>query len=349
MHMMNYGNILTFAQKGTTNYYIGWGLFSIGMYSINNLILISGYFMVKQRFRTWRVYKITSHVLFYSAGIGALFWIFTDVEKNMKDFVFWMLPVTSDFYWYPSMYVGMLLLMPVLNRMINSFTQKQLKYTCILCFLLVSVWPNLAFFSSTLNTAGGVSISWFLSVYIFGAYIRLYYEPNGKWKMKLLISLCLMVLLPMTKFFFEWMVTTSWGNNSLFNDLLWGYSVFFQYSSILATATSIMLFLLFLNVSIDNPLADRIINTAAGAAFGVYLIHDHLYIRDYMWDKLAIYNLLDKWYMLPASLILVVLIYFICMLIELQRKRLFGLWEKREGFKKIFERLDERLLSCWED
>lgn len=349
MHMMNHGDILTFAQKGNANYYIGWSLFSIGMYSINNLLLISGYFMVKQRFRSWRMYKIASQVLFYAATIAAIFWIFTDVEKSIKDMIFCLLPITSDFYWYPSMYMGMLLLMPVLNKLIHSISEKQLKYVCILCFLLVSVWPNLAFFSSTLNTAGGVSISWFLSVYLFGAYIRLYYEPDGNWKPKLLISLGIIVLLPVTKFFFEWAVTKPWGNNSLFNDMLWGYSVFFQYSSIIVTAGSIMMFLTILNLRIDNALAERIINTAAGSSFGVYLIHDHMYIRDIMWEKMSIYKMVDKWYLLPGSLLLTVLIYTVCMLIELQRKRLFGLWERKEWFKEIFSRIDSRFYSMWEE
>lgn len=347
MHMMNYGNVLTFARKGTANYYIGWSLFSVGMYSIDILILISGYFMAKQHFRSWRLYKIMSQVFFYAAGIAVLFWIFSDVERTLKDTVFCLLPITSDFYWYPSMYVGMILMLPVMNRLIHTLTKRQHFCVCALCFGLFSVWPNIAFFSSTLNTAGGVSISWFMAVYIFGAYIRLYYEPDGRWQGKMLASIALMVLLPASKFFFEWMTTTPFGNNSLFEDLLWGYSVFFQYSSILVTAVSIMLFITFLNMDITSPLATRIINTAAGCSFGVYLIHDHLYVRESMWDKFAIYDMLDKWYFMPVSLILVVCIYLVCMLIELQRKRIFGLFERREGFKNIFQYIDDKLRESW--
>jgi len=349
MHMMNHGHMLMFARKGEFNYYASWSLFSVGMHSINLLLLISGYFMIYQRFSTWKVYKIASQVFFYSVGIGAYFWLFTDIEKKTKDFIYWILPVTSDFYWYPSMYIGMLLLSPILNKLIFSLTKKQLRCVCVLIFTLVSVWPNIAFFSSALNTAGGVSISWFLCVYVFGAYIRIYYVPDGKWKKKLLITLCMIAMLPLSKFFIEWMLTTPIGRFTMLEDLLWGYSVFFQYSSILVTASSIMIFITFLNIKIDSRVLGKMINIAASASFGVYLIHDHMYVRDNMWDKLAVYNWLETNYLIPASIGMMFAIYIVCMVIELLRQKIFLIWERNEKFCNIFKKADDKLLSYWSE
>ena len=119
-------------------------------------------------------------VLFYALGITTIYWIFTDVPHDLEYLVYSILPISSDFYWFVSMYVGMYVLAPVMNKLILALTKRQLACACALALALVSVWPNIFYFSSALNTAGGVSISWFLTIYLCGAYIRLYYQPDGK-------------------------------------------------------------------------------------------------------------------------------------------------------------------------
>lgn len=348
MHMMNHGGAIDYAHEGIEGHYMTWFLFSPGMHSIDIFLLITGYFMVKQKFSTWKVARLVTQVLFYSVLITLIFWTFFGADRSLKMLIYSILPIGSDFYWYPSMYVGLLLLSPVLNKLIYHLSKNQLKWLCILCFALVSVWPNILFFSSALNTAGGVSISWFISVYFFGAYLRLYYEPNYKWKLKMLISIGLLFLLPITRFVLELLLKTPLGNLSLFEDLMWGYSVFYNYSSILVTVTSVALFITFLNIKIESPRISKLINVVAGASFGVYLIHDHAYIRDYLWGWLGvsdhIYNPIE---LLGFSLGLGIILYTVGTGIELLRQLLFALWEKDSAFKRMFLKLDDRLRGLW--
>ncbi len=212
---------------------------------------------------------------------------------------------------------------------------------------MVSAWPNIFFYSSTLNTAGGVSISWFLCVYIFGAYIRLYYKPDGKWVSKLILSIALMTALPLSRFFIEWLIKTPVGKLRMLEDLLWGYSVFYNYSSILVTITSILLFITFLNIKIESPTVSRWINIFAGASFGVYLIHDHAYIRENMWTFLKVYSWKGHWYMVPMAVIVTLLLYLAGSLIELLRKKLFLVWERSDKLKGFFIRIDDRMSRIW--
>lgn len=228
---------------GTASYYLVWTLFGVSFTCINLYLLISSYFLTESRFSLWKLVKLAVQVLFYALGITAIYWIFTDVPHDLEYLVYSILPISSDFYWFVSMYVGMYVLAPVMNKLILALTKRQLACACALALALVSVWPNIFYFSSALNTAGGVSISWFLTIYLCGAYIRLYYQPDGKFLKWFLPAVGTSLLIPLSRFVIEALLSSPFGAISFLDDLMWGYSVFYVYSSILVTAASIFLFL----------------------------------------------------------------------------------------------------------
>lgn len=347
MHLANHGNLIGFAKPGSASYYVAWTLFGVSFPAITVYLLISSYFLIDAKFSVWKVAKMGGQVFFYAAGITALFWIFGDVEHTLKDMVFSLLPISSDFYWFISMYVGMYLLAPVMNRLIRALTKRQLQCAMALSFVLVSVWPNIIYFSSALNTAGGVSISWFLTVYLFGAYLKLYYRPDGHFGKKLLYACLALLLIPASRFAIEGLLKTPLGKISILDDLMWGYSVFYSYSSILVSAAAILLFIAFLNLEIRSGRTARIVNRIAGAAFGVYLIHDHLYLRETLWERINTVALLDKWYLLPACLALVTAVYAVCTMIELLRAGLFAPLDNSRRLRGFFRKIDDKLGRLW--
>lgn len=346
-HLVNHGNLITFAQPGSLSYYLVWTLFGVSFVSINVYLLISSYFLVETKFSVWRLAKLGGQVFFYAFGITALFWIFGDVPHDLEIFVYSVLPVSSDFYWFLSMYAGMYLLSPILNRLIRVLTRRQLLCAMALCFTLVSVWPNLIYFSSALNTAGGVSISWFLTVYLFGAYLRLYYVPDGKFGKKLGLALAASLLIPLSRFLIEALLRTPLKAVGVLDDLMWGYSVFFAYSSILVSLASLLWFVAFLNLKIPSGRTARAITAVAGAAFGVYLIHDHYYVREKLWTRLGSVSWLGKWYLPLAMLGTILAVYAVCTLIELARARLFVPLNENRKLRGFFSRIDRKLFALW--
>ena len=346
-HLLNHGNMIIFAKEGTLSYYFVWILFGISFTSINIYLLISSYFLIDTKFTTWRIAKIAGQVFFYSFGITILFWIFGDVDHELKNMVFSILPISSDFYWFVSMYIGMYVLSPIMNKLIRSLTKRQLECTILICFVLVSVWPNIIYFSSALNTAGGVSISWFLTVYLFGAYLKLYYKPDGTFIRKILYAVLATLLIPLSRFLIEFILITPLGKISIFDDLMWGYSVFYSYSSIIVTIASVLLFIAFLNLDIKKEKAAHYILVIASSSFGVYLIHDHLYIRETLWTLIDGASLLNKWYLPLACIGTILSIYFLCTLIEFLRQILFTPIQSNKRLHSIFYRLDEKLKFYW--
>ena len=82
----------------------------------------------------------------------------------------------------------------------------------------------------------------------------------------------------------------------------------------------------------------KVINTLAGATFGVYLIHEHRYLR-YLWQQwLGVEQSVSQPWMVLHLIGSVLLVFVVCAIVELIRKWLFSLVTERKWFCKIFER-----------
>lgn len=345
MHVCSHGGMLDLAQKGTFAYYVVWILFGVSFVAINIYILISGYFICESRFSVWRLIKMEMQVLFYSLGILLLFWIFGNAEHDIKYLIYCITPIISDFYWFATMYVGMYLLSPLLNMFARSLTKRQFQCVLVLLFLQFSAWTNIFYYTSGMNIAEGVSIAWFLVIYLFGTYIRLHYVPNGKYGKWLLLGGGLTVLIPISRFVIEGVLGAFGGAAGFLEDLMWGYSVFYHYNSMLATAGAFILFIAFLNIKLKGGIGTKLIKLAASASFGVYLLHDHYYVREAIWKTINPWAWLDDWYMLPVMILTIILIYGICMVVELIRQWAFKPIEKK--IKPVCDKLDAKLRKIW--
>ncbi len=345
IHISNHGGLVDLAQKGTFSYYVVWTLFGLSFVAINVYILISGYFLVESSFSSWRLIKMEMQIWFYSMVILSLFWIFGDVEHDLKYLVYCLTPVVSDFYWFATMYVGMYLLSPILNTFVRSISKRQFQCVLLLLFVLLSAWTNIFYYTSGMNIVEGVSIAWFVAVYLFGAYIRMYYIPDGKAGKWFLIGGGLTVLIPVSRFIIDALLSTQWLGTRMLEDLLWGYSISYHYNSMFSILGAAGLFVAFLNLKLKDGIVSKFINLAASASFAVYLIHDHYYMRENMWDKINPWAWLDDWYLLPAIIITVIGIYVVCMIIEWIRHFVFRPVEK--WIKPYCDKFDAKLREIW--
>ncbi len=348
MHMINHGGLLWAPILNRTEYTIVWSLFGFGFCSINLYLLISSYYLCKSKFSIYRIVKMAVQVITYSLLITLIFWLFTDVEHDKKYLIYSCLPIMSDFYWFVSMYVGMYILSPVMNKLLHTLSKRQLQFTIAVSLLLTCVWPNVIYFSSAMNTAGGVSISWFLTIYLIGGYIRLYYEPTGNWLKPLFAACFFNILLPVSKLFVEYLLTTSLKSLPFLDDMLWGYSIFYTYSSIPVTIASVFMFTAFLNIRIENPIASNVINLLSSCSFGVYLLHDHFYTRERMWAVIDAPSWIGHWYLFPLCIITIIMIYLIGSFIEKVRQALYLPLISSPRLKEMCSVIDSKINSFWE-
>ena len=98
----------------------------------------------------------------------------------------------------------------------------------------------------------------------------------------------------------------------------------------------------FLNMKISH---NKWINFLAISSFGVYLIHDHENFRKAIW-KVVGERQFDDWRIIPYSLGIVIIIYFVCAAIELVRiyslERIY-----MRLFDKFFDWLDKQFKSVY--
>ena len=64
---------------------------------------------------------------------------------------------------------------------------------------------------------------------------------------------------------------------------------------------------------------------AAPYTFGVYLIHDHLLVREWLWSSASLHSYCDKAFYPIIVVGLCAIVFVVCSMIEVVRKKIFSL------------------------
>lgn len=233
----------------------GWG----GKTAINVFVLITGYFMCRQEFRWKKVLFLAAEVVFYRWTIAGIFLASGYEPFSLKECVKTLLVIPFDFgKGFTSSFLGMYVLIPFINRLIQALDKKQLERLLITLLVLFTGFSTFCFNSSF------EYVGWYVTVYLAGSYIRLY-ELRWMQSRRTVLLLCAGTL------FLSWLsVAGIWYVSNRLGRMLPYYYFVSDSNKILAAATAVFLFLFFKNIKIGTS---RIINTLAASTFGVLMIH----------------------------------------------------------------------------
>lgn len=303
----------------TVNTWFAWGMEAFALVAVNVYVLIGGYFLADSSFKINRVVRLWLQVFFYSAGVWL---IFLALGKVPTDYTggYWLsmflLPITSQHYWFASIYIFMCLLAPFLGIAARKMSKTQLK-TCIVVLMILfsRVWKIFLPLSTPIDDKG-YGILWFVCLFMIAAYIRLYVPVNGKWGKPLLVyiisSLGLFLTLPCI------------GTLSQITGKLPDYyNVFYEYNAPFTIIGAIALFLAFRNMSIRGEKLGKVINWIAGLTFGVYLLHEHVLLRP-LWN--TFWNVKEYYatpYFLLHAVITILCVFLAGCIVEALRQLLF--------------------------
>ena len=313
LHYLNakMGGALGFTDKNTFNFYFIHAMESAFIIAVNVFILITGYFMIKkEKISIKKVCELVAICIFYGVVIFALVVLFNDININkntLKTFLF-----TIINRWFIVIYIILYLLIPYINRVVNSISKKQLKCLIIIMLIFFSIWPT--FISTATVRDNGYGIINFVLLYLIGGYIRLYKdEKQNIWKY-------LFLYLLMT------IITTSY---SLKFARAWHYNCIFNIIS------SISLFLIFKNIKFKN----KVINKLSKYTLSVYIIHENSFIVRYIYQVIfktpQFYN--NKF--LPVHFFATIItLYIACIVIDVIRKFIFKYTVDRLLNCKIFNK-----------
>ena len=292
----------------------------IGKLGVAVFVMISGYFMVKMRFNIHRVVNIILQTLFYSVGTFLLFCI---IQKrfSVSGALQSLFPVITGQYWFVTAYVLLFFFMPIINKALFALSRKQ--------FILLLV--VLGFFSSFAPTfldfeafEYGGHLLYMIMFYCFGAYMRMYPQNILSQKRSLFLIIPCAVLLPLSVISIDFLGTKIGffaGKEGKFYTV---YSIL-----LLLLAVGVLMFF-----SELKPKHSRVINSLGGCTFGVYLIHENPYMREWIWGDIFNNQAYGESHMLIFHLLMsVTLVFCGCLIIEWVRKNVC----EKYIFKPIYQ------------
>lgn len=330
LHYLGKGEtLLPYHKEGfNQNGFLSWTLEAFAYVAVNIYILISGYFLVDSRFKLEKVIQLWLQMFFYSAGIYLLFKALGILPELYSDIYYidiFIRPMGMQHNWFPSIYIIMFLLSPFLAVLVKKISKKQLMAVIIILLL---------FFSNVLRAIypfgpgfddNGYGIIWMICLFMIAGYIKLYVPVTGKWAKKIWIYVCCSVVTVISYFLIsEFFLFTSKGSDQI--------KFFYAYNSPTVIVASIALFLAFLNMGqkkrrdsdIKHPFLNKAIVYVASLTFGIYLIHEHMLLRDLWVDFWKVPEAFEKWYFGFHFLGVVLTVFVICGVIEACRKWMFG-------------------------
>lgn len=339
LHYLDKGEVLVgFHEMSTVNHYVAWIVEGFSYVAVNLYVLISGYFLVNSKFTFKKLVMLWAQILFYSWVIGAIFLLTGNAEENatsLYELIFIVFPVTSGHYWFATIYVLLFALFPFLNAGIKKMNRKQHSACIAVLLTIFSVWNTIIPFTIPITDQEGMDIAWFVCLYMIAAYLRKY--PDCMKRNKIVYFLVYFVC--STLIFITGLLL-------LFIDSklgkLGGYATnWYAYNSLPVLIGSVCFFIAFIKTEIKAGFIGKVINTFAGAAFGVYLMHEHRYMR-YLWQSwIGIDKYSESPWMLLHMIGSVLVVFVVCAMIELIRKWIFSLITERKWFQSIFKRFEK--------
>lgn len=290
-----------------------------GELGVNLFMVISGYFMVKSKFRVRKLILLIFEVFFYylatyivAASLGVY-----DLPQSKAGWFQLFFPTIMNKYWYATAYILIYCLSPWLNKSIHAMKQRDLLGLCGVLFAIWSLIPT--FFGVFVNSTEGHlyynRFIWFVVMYYFGAYLRLYppklIKSRRMCSLSFVVSFALMCLAIVVIAVFQDMF-------SKIGLKEWAY--FWQPNSLLMFICSVSLFGIFLNLKIPPS---RIINKIASTTLGIYLLHDSP-LQFFIWKK-TLFNLAAFQHspLLPLLMILCsILVFLVGIAVDLVRQLL---------------------------
>ena len=290
LHYLSHGNLLPVRGEALTAATVtGTVAEALCIAAVNVWILISGYFLSDTGVSLKKLLRVVAEIYFYTILITLVMELTGQgsvLAGGAYGVVEYLFPISGKHYWFATAYVFMYLFSPLLNKGVLVLTRKQLKVAILglliwFCFIKSLVPVYFA------TDDYGYGFGWFMTLYLIAAYIRRYKAgphtaghqekeripflntPRGCVLLWLgsvagiiLVRLVIHAINLKTGHLASWQGTP------------------FDYNYILTLTAALGLFGAFRFLRIREGLMAEVLRVMGPLTFGVYLLHEHLLIRD---------------------------------------------------------------------
>lgn len=280
-----------------------------GKIGVNCFVLISGFYMVKSKFKIKKLINLMIEVLFYSLFGILMAKFFTPNVLNIKNIVKAIFPITYGEYWFMSAYVIVYMLSPFINEIIRNIKKNSLENLIVILMLVEVFIPTIS--ASDFQYS---SIIWFITLYLIGAYISIYKKFNDR-NICAIVGMGSYAIIVISIILFEFIGTKI--------KIISQHTTYFtKINTIFCVLASIGIFLYFKNIKVFH---NGFINNVSSTTLGIYLIHDNKYIRPIIWNNIInAKKYIDEFYFLGYSIISILIVFIVCAFIERIRQLFFN-------------------------
>ena len=249
----------------TINFVFAGGMSVACNCAVNCFFMISGYFIrEEERVKSCknRIKKIWVPTFLYSVLIGLLLVSLGEIQLSTKQKVFLFFLILSNQYWFSTCFIEMTMILPFLAKMLRQLNKKMLLLFVAVLLLWDSIVPTIG-----VNASGniGYGIMHALTMYVIGYTIRrLDFNLRKIYSIFLFIGCVVLIgVITISSIYIT-------GNRN---------RTIADYNSILMIVQSVAVFLFFKKLNITKIKFSKM----APYVFGVYLLNDHPYLRDFLW------------------------------------------------------------------
>ena len=308
-HYFKHSNALSTISADAPGYNLMWFIYSNTVVAVNCFVLISGYFGIV--FRKEKFIRFELQMIFYSVLIflfSALY--LKTVSIGFSQIKYNLFPTISRVWWFMTDYMGLMLVSPLLNIIVDHTDKKKLQTIILGLSIALVLLPSANF--HPWYTGTGFSVYNFILLYFIGRYVKLYWNKQLSWYWYAAAYVLIISVIFRTRF----------GIYDFANSDPKSY-----YDNILIVLAALLLFMVFLNIRIKLPsMISKFVLTISSCTMGIYLIHDHPYIRNYVYKNVFhVENYFNSPHLIEIAIISVLSFYCFCTAIEFVRQTLFKL------------------------
>lgn len=264
LHIIGIGGIITGAELLSGQFLTAQFLRIAMLCAVDCYALISGYVGWSKKPKLSGAAMLWIKTVIYCVIITAVFSGSVDIDyKTALNAVF---PVMTSQYWYLTAYMGLFVLMPLLNFAVQKMPKRELEWTLGAILLLFCVLP-ISPLTDAFYLHDGYSVLWLAVVYLLGGYLGRYDVlsrlPGRVWGL-LYIGAVVFAWAP--RMIALWIRPAFWA-------MAYG-NILIEYTSPTIVVAAVALLALFSRLRLPEG-CGKIASTLGAHAFGAYLLHAH--------------------------------------------------------------------------
>lgn len=332
LHALGRGGLLLTTEYNSMQYKFTWFMEIFVYCAVNIFALISGYVAYSPKEKKMKFSKLVMlwfEIVFYELLVTITFNILKPEAVIKDDYISALMPLSNKLYWYFSAYVGLFLLMPIINKAINNCSVRTLKKTFIVIIIAFSIFDTVI---KGFELVEGYSVIWLVLLYILGSIMK-------KCEIGKNIRTCqaLLGIVILTVATYLWKI---YGIENI-NSRILDRNLLISYISPTILLSAILYIIAFSKVKFNN-IIKIIIKFLAPGTFAIYILNSQKFIWDYI--------MRDTFVFLYESSLIKIFIFIvgfslmfalIAMLIDRIRMVIFKLCRIDKLSKKIEEILDK--------